>query len=138
MAGFSGPFPKRFCIFRNLTGSTKNPGDFPDTDQGRGAVQDASGMWHQVLDRPSSYGETSCNAMFVLALAGEWRNGWIDTKLSPFPRWRAGITSPKIGPDGTVTGICQGTGIGENEEFYFTRKRPRTTRGLGAVITGRD
>ena len=98
--------------------------------------QDANGMWHQVLDRPASYEETSCSAMFVLALARGVRNGWIDSsyRRSALVGWEA-ITR-KIGADGTVGGICQGTGIGENEEFYFTRKTPpHDPRGLGAVIT---
>ena len=98
--------------------------------------QNANGMWHQVLDRPSSYEETSCTAMFVLALARGVRNGWIDTTYRPsaLAGWEA-ITR-KIGPDGTVGGICQGTGIGENEEFYLTRKTPpNDPRGLGVVIT---
>jgi unsaturated rhamnogalacturonyl hydrolase len=98
--------------------------------------QNAGGMWHQVLDRPSSYEETSCTAMFVIALSRGIRNGWIDTtyRRSALAGWEA-ITR-KIGPDGTVSAICQGTGIGESEEFYFTRKTPpHDPRGLGAVIT---
>ena len=98
--------------------------------------QNAGGMWHQVLDRPSSYEETSCTAMFVLALARGVRNGWIEPtyRRSALAGWN-GITR-KIGPDGTVSGICQGTGIGRSEEFYFARKTPpHDPRGVGAVIT---
>jgi hypothetical protein len=42
----------------------------------------------------------------------------------------------KISTSGTVSGICRGTGIGENLEFYFTRQTfDQDPRGLGAVIT---
>ena len=30
--------------------------------------QDPSGMWHQVLDHPETFEETSCTAMFTLGL----------------------------------------------------------------------
>ena len=39
------------------------------------ACQDRDGMWHQVLDHPESYEETSCTAMFILAIARGVRNG---------------------------------------------------------------
>ena len=98
--------------------------------------QSKSGLWHQVLDEPDSYEETSCTAMFVIALSRGLRNGWLDQKYKEnlLRAWEAIKT--KIGPDGTVTGICQGTGIGDNLEFYLKRKTPpHDPRGLGAVIT---
>jgi rhamnogalacturonyl hydrolase YesR len=42
----------------------------------------------------------------------------------------------KIGPDGTVSDICRGTGIGEDVEFYQQRARfDHDPRGLGAMLT---
>lgn len=98
--------------------------------------QNAGGMWHQILDDPSSYEETSCSAMFVLSIARGVTNGWIDTKhRSSAERGWEGIQK-RISVDGTVSGICQGTGIGDSKEFYVKRKTPKhDPRGLGAVIT---
>ncbi len=46
--------------------------------QGLAEVQSGNGMWHQVLDRPDSYLETSCTAMFSYAMAKGVNHGWLD------------------------------------------------------------
>lgn len=97
--------------------------------------QDASGMWHQVLNRPASFEETSCTAMFTLAMAKGVRKGWLEKtyREKAIRGWMA--VQKKIEPDGTVHDICRGTEIGFNEAFYFDRKRfDQDPRGLGAVI----
>lgn len=98
--------------------------------------QDQSGFWHQLPDRPDSYEETSCTAMFTLVIARGVRKGWLPAKykVAAIKGWKA--IESKIDPDGTVHGICRGTEIGETEQFY--RDRPtidHDPRGLGAVIT---
>ncbi|MFZ4621510.1 MAG: glycoside hydrolase family 88/105 protein, partial [Bacteroidota bacterium] len=71
--------------------------------------QGENGMWHQVLDHPETYEETSCTAMFVLSIARGVRNGWIDSKYRKYAErgWLA--LQQRIADDGTVSGICQGT-----------------------------
>jgi unsaturated rhamnogalacturonyl hydrolase len=98
--------------------------------------QDPSGMWHQVLDHPETYPETSCTAMFTLAMARGVRMGWLEEKYmeNALRGWAA--LQEKIGPDGTVSDICRGTGIGENVDFYEQRDRfDHDPRGLGAMLT---
>ncbi|MFQ5603025.1 MAG: glycoside hydrolase family 105 protein [bacterium] len=98
--------------------------------------QNERGMWHQVLDHPQSYEETSCTAMFTLAMARGVRNGWLDDsyRAPALKAWQA--LTQKIAADGTVRGICRGTGIGEDLEFYFKRQTfDHDPRGLGAVMT---
>jgi len=98
--------------------------------------QDPSGMWHQILDHPESYEETSCTAMFVLGIARGINNGWIEEKYreNALKGWKA--IKKKIDNDGTVHGTCEGTGIGDNLEFYFNRSRyANDPRGLGSVMT---
>lgn len=42
----------------------------------------------------------------------------------------------RIEPDGTVKGICEGTSINTNSNYYGERKTmDHDPRGLGAVIT---
>jgi unsaturated rhamnogalacturonyl hydrolase len=97
--------------------------------------QAKNGMWHQVLDRPASFEETSCTAMFTMAMAKGVRMGWLDNtyRNNAISGWKAVIT--KIEKDGTVHDICRGTEIGFDEAFYFERKRfDQDPRGLGAVI----
>lgn len=98
--------------------------------------QDKSGLWHQVLDHPETYLETSGTALFIIALARGVKEGWLGEKykLAAIKAWR-GLQS-QIDADGTVHGICQGTSIGENIKFYQERKTiSHDPRGIGAVIT---
>lgn len=98
--------------------------------------QDPSGLWHQVLDQPETFQETSCTAMFTLGLARGVRMGWLkeEYRESALRGWSA--LQEKIGPDGTVSDICRGTGIGEDVDFYQQRARfEHDPRGLGAMLT---
>lgn len=98
--------------------------------------QDSDGFWHQVLTRPDSYKETSCTAMFALAMARGARKGWLNKsfKQPALKAWNA--VAGKIDANGVVHGICRGTEIGFDEQFYFDRKTiDNDPRGLGAVIT---
>lgn len=98
--------------------------------------QSDSGMWHQIIDKPESYEETSSSAMFTLAIARGVQHGWLDEsfKKAAFKGWK-GIAR-KIDKDDTVFGICRGTGIGFDLDFYYKRETPHNDpRGLGAVLT---
>lgn len=98
--------------------------------------QNKHGFWHQVLDNPDSYEETSCTALFTLALARGVREGWLNKayQKNAFAGWEAIKT--KIDENGVVHGICQGTDIGYDQEFYKKRKTiDNDPRGMGAVIT---
>lgn len=98
--------------------------------------QDPSGMWHQVLDHPETFEESSCTAMFTLGLARGVRMGWLKKsyKEQALKGWNA--LQNKIGEDGTVIDICRGTGIGDDVDFYENRKRfDHDPRGLGAMLT---
>ncbi|MEM9895447.1 MAG: glycoside hydrolase family 88 protein [Bacteroidota bacterium] len=122
------------------------PQDHPAYDQVKGIYarhiesiinyQASSGMWHQILDVPTTYEETSSTAMFTLSVARGVINGWLDPNLSDVALcgWRAILN--KVEKDGTVKGICRGTGIGNSVEFYNARQTfDHDPRGLGAVLT---
>ncbi len=109
---------------------------FQEHLRGLAAFQDDNGMWHQVLDHPESYEESSCTAMFVLGMARGVRNGWLDESFTAvaLKGWQA--LTGKIAADGTVHGICRGTGMGEDLQFYLDRPTfDHDPRGLGAVVT---
>jgi len=121
------------------------PGDHPQYEQVLDAfrshmealagVQDASGMWHQVLDHPETYEETSCTAMFTLAMARGVRLGWLNGSYREHALRGWAALQDRIGDDGTVTDICRGTGIGDSVEWYDGRKRfDHDPRGLGAML----
>ncbi len=97
--------------------------------------QAPDGLWRQVLDDPSSYEETSCTAMFSLAMARGAHRHWLDRsyKGRALKAWQA--VARRITPDGVVQGICRGTDMGADASYY--RNRPtydNDPRGLGAVV----
>ena len=97
--------------------------------------QDISGLWHQLLDKPDSYLESSCTAMFVYSIAKAVNKGWIDQRYLSIAKngWQGLLT--KIQPDGQVQDICVGTGINEDIKFYYTRPaKLNDIHGLGAVL----
>jgi unsaturated rhamnogalacturonyl hydrolase len=97
--------------------------------------QDSTGLWHQVLDRPDSYLESSVTAMFVYTVAKAVNNGWIHQRFLSIAQngWEA--LSKKITPEGLVPDICIGTSIEEDIRYYYTRPRETNdTHGLGPVL----
>lgn len=98
--------------------------------------QDTDGSWHQVLDKKESYKETSCTALFTLAMARGVRKGWLPASFAVHAKKGWNYVASQINEQGVVKGICQGTEIGENVSFYEKRKTiDNDPRGLGAVIT---
>ena len=99
------------------------------------SYQASSGLWHQVLDRPDSYEETSCTAMYLIGMARGLRSGILDSSfVAPMEKAWSGLQS-RISSDGIVRDICRGTEMSEDLEYYFKRERfDNDPRGLGAVI----
>jgi unsaturated rhamnogalacturonyl hydrolase len=84
--------------------------------------QDTDGMWHQLLDHPESYKETSCTAMFTYAFITGVKRGWLtDPAYAQAARkgWLALQTY--IDADGNVDKVCVGTGQNNSLQFYLTR-----------------
>ena len=97
--------------------------------------QGAGGLWHQLLDKPDSYLETSCSAMFTYAIARAVNEGYIDLSYASVARssWK-GVMA-KIRADGQIEGVCTGTGVGDDLAFYYNRPMPlNDVHGIGAVI----
>jgi rhamnogalacturonyl hydrolase YesR len=84
--------------------------------------QDADGMWHQLLDHPESFKETSCTGMFTYAFITGVKKGWLtDPAYANAARkgWLALQTY--IDENGNIDKVCVGTGQNRNVEFYLTR-----------------
>lgn len=92
--------------------------------------QDASGMWHQIVDHPDSYAEFTCSNMIAWAIAVALDHGWLegdDWEARLALAWNA--VKRHIGTDGkTLLNVCTGTGKQSSLEAYYQRE----------AILGRD
>jgi rhamnogalacturonyl hydrolase YesR len=97
--------------------------------------QDTSGMWHQVLDKPESYLESSVTAMYVYTVAKAVNEGWVNKRFITIAQRGWDALTKKITPDGQVPDICIGTSVEEDISYYFNRpKELNDTHGLGAFL----
>jgi len=102
---------------------------------GYARYQDQTGLWHQLLDKPDSYLETSVTAMYTYAVARAVNQGWINEKYIAIARegWK-GLAS-KITADGQLQDVCIGTNMDTDIKFYYTRPTElNDTHGLGALL----
>ena len=85
-------------------------------------VQDPAGGWHQLLDHPESWLETSCTGMFVYGLSRGVNEGWLAGSFAVDARlgWQA--LCKKITPAGDVVDVCGSTDVGD-VKFYLNRPR---------------
>lgn len=103
--------------------------------KGLARYQHRSGLWHQLLDRPDSFLETSASAMFAFGIARAVNEGWIDRGyLAVAEKAWQGIAG-RVTPEGRVEGVCEGTGLRNDIGYYLQRTTPLNDRlGLGAVL----
>jgi len=104
------------------------------------ARQDEDGMWHQVLDMPGAYQETSCTAMFTCAFCRGIRFGWFGGGEAAYrdaagKAWRA-LENYSIDKSGSVHGVCRGSEFAFNPRYYAEHLLPRLndTHGIGIVL----
>jgi rhamnogalacturonyl hydrolase YesR len=103
--------------------------------QGAAAVQSGSGLWHELLDRPDSYLESSVTAMFTFAIARGVNRGWIQPIYAPIAQtgWRA--LEQRIRPDGTIDGTVVGTTAAYDAVYSYNRPTdPKAMQGFGATL----
>jgi len=103
--------------------------------QGAAGVQSGTGFWHQILDRPDSYLESSATAMFTFAIARGVNRGWLQPVYAPIAQtgWRA--LEQRIRPDGTIEGTVVATTAAYDAVYYYNRPTdPRAMQGFGAAL----
>lgn len=86
--------------------------------------QDPDGMWHQLIDEPVSYKETSGTAMFTYAMIVGVKHGWLDKKeygTAARKGWLALVTY--INENDEITNVCEGTNIKNDKNHYMNRKQ---------------
>jgi len=86
--------------------------------------QDASGLWHQLIDGPDSFLETSGTAMFTYAFITGVKEGWLDgATYGPAARkgWLGLIGY--LDADANLREVCIGTGAKNDRAYYLVRPR---------------
>lgn len=98
--------------------------------------QGEDGMWHQLLDDPESFAETSCTGMFLFAMATGLENNWLyagEYSAKVLKGWNA--IAGYVNEMGEVRDVCVGTNAKNKRKHYLTR--PRSTgnfHGQAAVL----
>lgn len=86
--------------------------------------QDDTGMWHQLIDGPDSYAETSATGMFTFAFITGVKEGWLDEKsygVAARKGWLALIGY--LDADANLREVCVDTGAKDDRGFYLRRPR---------------
>jgi rhamnogalacturonyl hydrolase YesR len=84
--------------------------------------QDAEGIWHQLLDHPESYQESSCTAMFTYAMITGVKKGWLTDKAYAQAARKGWLGVNKfIDAEGNLDKVCVGTGQVNDIQFYLNR-----------------
>ena len=121
------------------------PAEFPQREEllgllqkhilGIARYQSAEGLWHQLLDMKDSYPETSCSAIFTYVVARAVNRGYLEPSYAAIAGrgWQGVMT--RIRPDGQIEGVCTGTGVGDDLEFYYNRPAPlNDVHGIGFIL----
>lgn len=86
--------------------------------------QGDDGMWRQLIDKPESWPETSCSAMFTFAMITGVKNGWLDGKTYGPPARRGWLGVIRyLDENADVREVCEGTGKKNDLQYYLDRKR---------------
>lgn len=90
-------------------------------------LQSGSGLWHQMLDKPDSYLESSASAMFTFAIARAINRGWI-SPVSYGSVAQAGWAGlmPCVDAKGQVEHSCVGTTFASDHVYYYNRPTSKT------------
>ncbi|MEE0799887.1 MAG: glycoside hydrolase family 88 protein [Gemmiger sp.] len=81
-------------------------------------LQSESGLWHTVLDDPTSYEEVSGSAAITAGLLKGIRTGILDDGCLPVAARAVRAILDNIDEDGTVRNVSAGTGMGMNADHY--------------------
>jgi unsaturated rhamnogalacturonyl hydrolase len=86
--------------------------------------QDEDGMWHQLVDHPESWPETSCTGMFTFAIITGAKNGWLEEKTYAAAARKGWLGLIKyIDENADIHEVCEGTGAKNDLQYYLDRKR---------------
>lgn len=95
---------------------------FAEHAAGLRRCQDRGGGWHQLLDHPESWIETSCTGMFVYGLTRGVNEGWLDRSYAKVACDGWAALRAKVTADGDIVDVCGSTDVGD-VNYYLHRPR---------------
>lgn len=85
--------------------------------------QDESGLWHNIVNKPTTKLETSGSAIITLAIARGVNEGWLDKNIyAPIAQKAWAALNKNIEPDGQVKDIIIGSFT--NEDYHYYENQP--------------
>ncbi len=101
-------------------------------------LQDKNGMWHQVLNIPDSYAETSCTAIFTIAIAKGIKLGILNKEkyMPVIKKAVSGLILSAIDERGNIMGVCRGSGCHDKARYYMEGLETvlNDDHGIGVVV----
>jgi rhamnogalacturonyl hydrolase YesR len=98
--------------------------------------QGEEGLWHQILDKPDSYRETSCSGMFTYCILKGINEEWLDDSYFHAAKkgWK-GLLSV-VNENNELTGVCPPSDISEDPNYYLKGRAPRVhdQHGIGPFL----
>jgi len=104
--------------------------------KGLASYQAPTGFWHQMLDMPDSYQETSATAIFTYCIAHAVNRGWVSpVAYGPVANLGWNAVASKVNAKGQVEGTCVGTDLAFDLAYYYYRPTsPTAAHGYGPVL----
>jgi len=100
-----------------------------------------TGLWSQIIDKPSLPGnflETSGSCMFTYFLDDAVKHGYIDASYhdAAMRGYKGVMSRVSLGADGLyhISGICEGTNVGTQNDYLTRKVYTDDFHGLGAFL----
>jgi unsaturated rhamnogalacturonyl hydrolase len=95
-------------------------------------LQDESGLWHTLLDDPTSYLEASATAGIAYGILKAVRKGYLDSRYAEAAEKAVRAIIENVSEDGELQQVSFGTGMGSDLDFY--REIPLTSMPYGQAM----
>jgi unsaturated rhamnogalacturonyl hydrolase len=95
-------------------------------------LQDESGLWHTLLDDPTSYLEASATAGIAYGILKAVRKGYLDSRYAATAEKAVKAIVANTSDDGELQQVSFGTGMGSDLDFY--REIPLTSMPYGQAM----
>lgn len=95
--------------------------------------QDAGGLWHTILDNPTTYTETSASAAIAYAALKAGRMGLLPLELKTMATRAFAAVTAQVDDRGVVQGVSHGTALGMDADHYKRIAVKPTAYGQGLV-----